>query len=987
MTNTSISSPSEAIRTPSTSPSPEPSNNADETTDTQSELPIFTGSDNGLVQSDDPIPSIEEDPSSPSAQGYTMSGALHHRTPSFSLSPSLSAPSERLAILPNSRDGASRGSVSNIDQSLNQLRLSGRSPSLGMSDVATALGNVPLGSETRATLSPSPTPSATGGSSSRRRSGNRVKVPPHEVEDEEPPPDRFHEPGFQRAFNGAKRAVGDLRDVLGSGTLHTEPDSTMRRLHGEAVGLSMFQAPSTRTVGFVGDSGVGKSSLLNSLLDHKKLARASNNGGACTCVVTQYIYHDMDHFEIDVELFTMDEIMAQLTDLLQSYRHFHLHRNEMNEEEKQDFKKRADVALHTFQAMFRGRLGNERFLVRQEEDTVLDKLISWARELAPSSSSGRQVASSLSQCSTIIENVTTENSSSDGPAMWPYIRKIRVYLKAYVLKHGLVLVDLPGLRDLNTARRDITERYLLQCDEIFAVCNIGRAITDAGVLSVFELARQARLSNVGIICTKSDEIRAEEAVRDWEGETARKIQSMIDRVEVDRRDLERIRDELDDYGDDEDLLEEEEQHQLNLSRRARVTEKRMKEHEFQLTKYLITKRNAKVRQSIEAEYGPRMPRNGVKVFCVSNREYWNHRYAPGDEAHPHLLLSGIFAIRKHCLSIVTESQLRIAMKYLHDDVPALLGEIDLWVQSGAGTMDAERRRAVRRTLDTLENRLRRHLTAPGSRMNSIAKEMKDEFKDSISAAYRQNKTEWKRGATDASSIWHTWHPMTYMAFCRQYGTHYTRLAGSRNWNEEAINTMTADLDPLWENLVSELEDLQETTANLIEECLDAAPEYLDSELGDDSPSTAVLKRVLLSRQNLLLADVEDIWYKFETALSTLRTDALSGIRTSMIGRAMEPSYDQANFDRGDGSDDRRKDVINRRLADPQLFRDLNTEFKQRFGTLATELQTDIQTTIEKHLSIIVGTLNIVRDENVALESESDQAFRRRVEVPLLKSST
>lgn len=61
-----------------------------------------------------------------------------------------------------------------------------------------------------------------------------------------------------------------------------------------------------------------------------------------------------------------------------------------------------------------------------------------------------------------------------------------------------------GLRDLNSARRNITERYLLKCDEIFVICPIGRAMTDPGVMAVAELARQARLSNISIICTKSD---------------------------------------------------------------------------------------------------------------------------------------------------------------------------------------------------------------------------------------------------------------------------------------------------------------------------------------------------------------------------------------------------------------------------------------------------------------------------------------------------
>ena len=141
--------------------------------------------------------------------------------------------------------------------------------------------------------------------------------------------------------------------------------------------------------------------------------------------------------------------------------------------------------------------------------------------------------------------LTSEPNSMREPSIWPFIRKIkfvfysepppkslsyltnddRVYLKAYILSKGLILVDLPGeqdtqcrvfflsnpmlliipgLRDLNSARLKITERYLLNCDEIFAICYIGRATTDAGVMGVFELARRANLSNIGIICTKSD---------------------------------------------------------------------------------------------------------------------------------------------------------------------------------------------------------------------------------------------------------------------------------------------------------------------------------------------------------------------------------------------------------------------------------------------------------------------------------------------------
>ena len=76
-----------------------------------------------------------------------------------------------------------------------------------------------------------------------------------------------------------------------------------------------------------------------------------------------------------------------------------------------------------------------------------------------------------------------------------------------------------------------------------------------------------------------------------------------------------------------------------------------------------------------------------------------------DEALPFLNLSGILSVRRQCISIVGDSQHRIATGFMHDDIPALLGEIELWVQSGAGTMTAERRLAIRQLLDTLDERL------------------------------------------------------------------------------------------------------------------------------------------------------------------------------------------------------------------------------------------------------------------------------------------
>jgi putative ribosome biogenesis GTPase RsgA len=62
--------------------------------------------------------------------------------------------------------------------------------------------------------------------------------------------------------------------VLSGSALHQDHGSSVHNLYKQAVSLSKFQPPSTRIVGLVGDSGVGKSSLINSLLDRKDLAKA-----------------------------------------------------------------------------------------------------------------------------------------------------------------------------------------------------------------------------------------------------------------------------------------------------------------------------------------------------------------------------------------------------------------------------------------------------------------------------------------------------------------------------------------------------------------------------------------------------------------------------------------------------------------------------------------------------------------------------------------
>lgn len=100
-----------------------------------------------------------------------------------------------------------------------------------------------------------------------------------------------------------------------------------------------------------------------------------------------------------------------------------------------------------------------------------------------------------------------------------------------------------------------------------------------------------------------------------------------------------------------------------------------------------------------------MPEGLLRVFCISNLFYWDHRNKPNEEATPFLTISGILGLRRHCIAVVGDSQCRIATNYIRNEIPGLLADVNLWVQSGLGTLDAERRREVREALNALDTRL------------------------------------------------------------------------------------------------------------------------------------------------------------------------------------------------------------------------------------------------------------------------------------------
>lgn len=257
---------------------------------------------------------------------------------------------------------------------------------------------------------------------------------PHNVADEEPPKARFHEPEFQAAISAAEKVVQKLVAVLQSSPLHTDQESSLASLYSQANALRQFQHSGTRVVGLVGDSGVGKSSLINCLLDVRGLAQTGGSGSACTCVVTEYCYSEAETFVIEPEYFSSLELRTQLTGLLKSYRKYHKEPlgKDGDAEAFETVKKQAKLAEDMFRSAFKTYIGQDiSFLLEDTESVVCNKLLSWAAQSGldlPEDcqrSVKRQEFKNVGQCSAALRKLSSDSNEEHTNSIWPFIRKIK----------------------------------------------------------------------------------------------------------------------------------------------------------------------------------------------------------------------------------------------------------------------------------------------------------------------------------------------------------------------------------------------------------------------------------------------------------------------------------------------------------------------------------------------------------------------------------
>ncbi|OCK74971.1 hypothetical protein K432DRAFT_409418 [Lepidopterella palustris CBS 459.81] len=287
--------------------------------------------------------------------------------------------------------------------------------------------------------------------------------------------------------------------------------------------LQRLDAYKRTVVGVVGNTGAGKSSVINALLDEERLV-PTNCMRACTAVVTEMSWNNSkdEHskYRAEIEFISREDWERELGTLLRDL----LDSNGQVSRECTDPDSEAGIAWAKFKAVYpqktKEMLANTNVKSLMKDLTVLNVLGTTKKifESQPGLFYKRLQRYVDSKEKNTRNEKKRDKKDKKQMEYWPLIKVVKIYTKSAALSTGAVIVDLPGVHDSNAARAAVAQGYMKQCTGLWIVAPINRAVDDKAAKSLLgesfkrQLKYDGTYSNVTFICSKTDDISITEAI-------------------------------------------------------------------------------------------------------------------------------------------------------------------------------------------------------------------------------------------------------------------------------------------------------------------------------------------------------------------------------------------------------------------------------------------------------------------------------------------
>ncbi|KAJ4335077.1 hypothetical protein N0V87_006352 [Didymella glomerata] len=294
----------------------------------------------------------------------------------------------------------------------------------------------------------------------------------------------------------------------------------------ESIDKLCPQAKRKRTVvGVVGNTGAGKSSVINAMLDEERLV-PTNCMRACTAVVTEMSWNDstdpFSKYRAEIEFISQADWEKEVATLMKEFltENGTLSRDVSNQDSD------AGIAWAKFHAVYPkiARDSLEGYTVTNLMAERGLSVLGTTKKI--NAAQAHRFYYELQKYVDSKEKVAKKDKDKDKEKQkrcfemeyWPLIKVVKLYTRAPALSTGAVIVDLPGVHDSNAARAAVAQGYIKQCTGLWIVAPITRAVDDKAAKTLLgdsfktQLKYDGGFSSVTFICSKTDDISITEAI-------------------------------------------------------------------------------------------------------------------------------------------------------------------------------------------------------------------------------------------------------------------------------------------------------------------------------------------------------------------------------------------------------------------------------------------------------------------------------------------
>ncbi|OAP55180.1 hypothetical protein AYL99_10880 [Fonsecaea erecta] len=741
-------------------------------------------------------------------------------------------------------------------------------------------------------MSPPPDEASSGGSTAVTHT--QLEYPP------------YREPSYEVAVVQSTNIAKMIVSIL-----ERSPRDPQSRLLAEAKRYAEYQMPHERLIGFIGNSGAGKSSTLNSLFDQDGLARTGACGSAVTAFATEFRFRQPGQgapFTLDSTLMVGHELGQYMGDLLSDFRRASSFDKTESEESNEKIYENGKAASDTFEAILGGMDNFDKERLNCED---LGDAKSYLRELC----SELQFPDNMNREGRWVEESQDVDGCEDYQALlqdrglWPLVKSLSIFADIAMLRHGLTSVDLPGFNDTNLARIRAARKAQSKCDDTCIIAEMSRVCDVPIVPQQLELLRakaeaQKSTTPAIIICTKS----AADLERN------RTVQKLVNPLKLEFAKI-----------------------QVRKARKGDETAKKSAAAGMQAL--FITARNEKVTKDLQKKYGTYV-KGGVKVFCVDNPMYWD---ATTDEERE---LSGIPALRQYLADLPAESLFKATDLFLAKKIPALVSSYGNWVDSCRIDLELEDRpqlpeaRKLRQCLGTLRD---------------WATKMFGVFEECFDTPLRESSELISAACLKVSQDWEKWPSGSVNLCFRNDGISTGGIMGSRNWNNELgliFNELV--MGQSWHHFEVATDSLLNEFGNII------AFFEVYAKQCSDLQAPANFQNSLTARLDVLKSTFETEKKRYLSVVGKIRFHANGGHQDSYIMDCMLDTYQDARRVSGSGSVRKRLTILQSRVGSGQFVDAFRTHLFDEFRGAVDNVLGKLKIALEREIEAVESDLEAIQ---------------------------